>query len=425
MQSTTPAALLLCLALCAALALAGCSPQSAATAVTAEESPVVEEAAPAEETTPVEEPAEEAEEETVGFDAITVSVSDYSGGICAATEQFTERDLTQNADLSDAVYHTVSDGEDITIIEAGVYVLSGTASNVTVYVEAASDAKVQLVLDGVSVTNDDFPCIYVKSADKVFVTTSADSALSVTGAFAADGETNTDGVIFSRSDLTMSGTAALTISSTANGVTCKDDLKITGGTYYISAATKCFEANDSIRIAGGIFTLTAGTDAIHAENAEDDTLGYVFICGGELRISAGDDGIHGVPFVQIDDGTFSISASEGIEATYVQINGGSIDISATDDGVNAAQKSGAYRATIEINDGYITIVMASGDTDGVDSNGDITINGGVIDVTGNSTFDCDGTATYNGGTIIVNGQEVDTIPSQTSGGMGWGMRGGR
>ena len=68
--------------------------------------------------------------------------------------------------------------------------------------------------------------------------------------------------------------------------------------------------------------------------------------------------------------------------------------------------------------------MASGDTDGVDSNGDIYVNGGTISVTGNSTFDYDGTAEYNGGVIIVNGQQIDYIPNQMMGGMG-GMGGNR
>ena len=87
---------------------------------------------------------------------------------------------------------------------------------------------------------------------------------------------------------------------------------------------------------------------------------------------------------------------------------------------------------MEINGGDITVIMASGDTDGVDSNGDIVINGGTIRVTGSSSFDCDGTAQYNGGTIIVNGQQLSAIPTQGMGGgrggMGdwgsWGRRGG-
>ena len=276
-----------------------------------------------------------------------------------------------------------------------MYVLSGTASNVTVYVEAGKDDKVQLVLDGVSVTNTNFPVIYVKTADKVFVTVSGDSALSVTGSFTTDGSTKTDGVIFSKTDLTLNGTASLTVSSADNGIVCKDDLKITGGTYTVTASTKAIDANDSIRIAGGTLYLIAGTDGLHAENDGDDTKGYVYICGGSLTISAGDDGIHALSVVQIDGGTLNIKAAEGIEGTYVQFNGGTITIQSTDDGVNAAYKSSAYTPTVEINGGDITVSMGAGDTDGIDSNGNIIM---------------------NGGTIIANGQQIAYIPNQMMGG---------
>ncbi len=341
----------------------------------------------------------------------TVSGSGAGASVTAGTpvysadDLFSKRDLEQAPDLSGAETLTLASGQDVTVTEAGVYVLSGTVTGTTVIVEAPDDAKVQLVLDGVSITNADFPCIYVKSADKVFITVAADSSLSVTGAFRKDGSTNTDGVIFSREDLTLNGTAALTISSTDNGIVGKDDLKVTGGTYVITAASKCIEANDSIRIAGGSFTLQAGTDGLHAENNDDASLGYVYIADGDFAITAGDDGIHASSVVQIDGGSFVISASEGIEATYVQINGGTLDISARDDGINAAYKSDFSTPAVEINGGDITITMAQGDTDGIDANGNIVI---------------------NGGTVISNGQQVSVLPNQRFGGPGggWGGPGG-
>ena len=342
-----------------------------------------------------------------------------------SADLFSDRDLQQTADLTKAVTYAVSDDEDISITAAGVYVLTGSAKNVTVTVEANKDDKVQLVLDGLAVTNGDAPAIYVKSADKVFVTTSADSSLSVTGAFAADGDAKVDGVIFSKSDLTLNGSATLTISSTKNGIVGKDDVKITGGTYAISAKVKAIEANDSIRIADGTLDLTAGTDGLHAENDEDDSKGFIYIGGGSVTVNAGDDGIHAATVVQVDDGTVAVTAAEGIEGTYVQLNGGTVTVSARDAGINAAQKSSSYRATVEINGGDITVAVGAGDTDGVDSNGDIIVNGGTIDLTGNSTFDYDGTAQYNGGTIIANGQQIDYIPNQMMGGRGgWGYNGG-
>ena len=333
-------------------------------------------------------------------------------------DQFTSRDLKQEADLTDAAACVLSDGEDIHITEAGVYVLSGTAQNATVWIEAGEDDKVQIVLNGVNVENDDFPVIYAKSADKVFVTTSADSTLSVTGAFRTDGSVKTDGAIYAKCDLVLGGTANLAITSSENGVVGKDDVKITGGVLSIQAVKKAVEANDSIRIADGQLTLEAGTDGLHAENADDDTLGYVYIAGGSISIAAGDDGIHGTSVVQIDGGTLEIRAAEGIEGTCVQINDGVITIQSWDDGINAGQKSSAYRPTVEINGGELQVTVSNGDTDGIDSNGDIAVNGGMVIVNGSSTFDYDGSAQYTGGTIIVNGQQVSYIPNSMMGGRG-------
>lgn len=313
--------------------------------------------------------------------------------LAETADMFTERDLIQTVDLADAISFMLKDSEDIHISEAGVYVLNGIATDMTVYIEAAASDTVQIVLDGVSVTNSDMPCIYVLSADKVFITTSADSNLSVTGAF-AESSGNADAVIFSCEDIVFNGSAELSIESGDVGVDSKDDLKFTGGSYTVNAVTKAFEANDSIRIAAGTFNLTAGTDGLHAENDDDDSKGYIYIADGNFNINSGDDGVQAVSFVQIDGGSFKISAVEGIEASYVQINGGSFDISASDDGINASEKSTSYAAVIEITGGECNIVMGAGDTDALDSNGDLIISGGRLNITANSAFDYDGTGIY-------------------------------
>ncbi len=355
----------------------------------------------------------------------TTSTAVTSGsGIYNADDEFSSRDMEQEADLTDAKYITLESGSDVTITSAGVYVFSGSVKNTTIIVDAADEDKVQIVLDGVTITNTSTPCIYVKNADKVFVTTTdSTNTLSVTGTFTADGDTNTDAVIYSKDDLCINGVGKLVISSTDNGITSKDDLKVTGGTISINCTSDALEANDSIRIAGGDITIVSKKDGLHAEYDEDNSVGYIYICGGTLNIKASDDAIHATTVAQIDGGELTLSAREGIEATYVQINGGTINITASDDGINAGRKSTAYTVTIEINGGYTTIKMSSGDTDAVDSNGNLYVNGGTLDITANSAFDYDGTAKYNGGTIIVNGTVTNTITSQMMGGMGGQMGG--
>ncbi len=332
---------------------------------------------------------------------------------------FSDADLERSVDLTDAVKYTLTDGEDINITSGGVYCLSGTASDVTVTVEAGEKDKVYLVLEEANIVNSGASCIYVKSAEKVFLMTNDSSnTLEVTGGVADEGEAKTDAVIYSESDIVLSGTGILNITSANDAVSCDSDLIISGGTVDINSGADAFKAKKSVRVAGGIIGINAGNDAVIAENDENDAVGFVYICGGELNITAGNDGIHAATIVQIDGGEIKAASLEGIEGTWVQINGGDISIDASDDGINASQKSEAYDIVCEINGGNIIINMSQGDTDAIDSNGNLYINGGTININAQSPFDYDGKAAYNGGTIIVNGSEVNEISNQFEGGPG-------
>ena len=351
-----------------------------------------------------------------------VELSQKTGSAEQDSELFTKRDLAQTADLSEAQSITVTDGQTIDITEEGVYVVSGSAKNCTIRVSADDAAKIQLVLDGVSITNEDFPAIYVISADKVFITAAdSENNLTVSGQFRADGDTNTDAVIFSKDDLVLNGTGTLNITANyGNGITCKDDLKITGGSYNVTTALDSFEANDSISIYDGTFNIKTEKDGFHCENNEAE--GTITILGGTYTISGGSDGMQACALLQIDSGTMNITAAEGLEATYVLINDGDINISASDDGINAAASSNAYETAVEINGGNLNVAVGQGDTDAIDSNGSVYVNGGTINITAQmSSFDYERTAEFNGGTIIINGQEVSEIPQSM---MGGGMHGG-
>ena len=356
------------------------------------------------------------------------------------TDAFSKRDLSGEYDTDDAVMIKLNgdsaeansssvtvEGSVVTITEAGTYILSGTLDDGCIVVNASDEDKVQLVLNGVEISSETFAAIYVASADKVFITLAegTENSLSNGGSFVLIDDNKVDAVIFSKDDLTLNGEGSLTVTSPAgHGIVCKDDLVITGGTYVITAGKHGIEANDSLAVSDGNVTIKAGKDGIHVENDDDPTLGNIYFEDGSFDITCGDDGIHANTLLVISGGTFRITAAEGIEATCITVNDGDITISASDDGINAARKSSSYTPAVVINGGSITISMGQGDTDAVDSNGNIIMNGGTVTVTGNSSFDYDGTAEFNGGTIIVNGQQLDYIPNQFMGGGMGGMQGG-
>ena len=247
-------------------------------------------------------------------------------GTFSSADMFTERDLAGTYEESEAVYVTLSDdgitgeadgvvidGQTVTITAEGIYVFSGTLSEGQIVVDA-DDAKVQIVLDNVDITCATSAAVYVKSADKVFVTLAEGSqnTLRNTDEYVAIDDNNIDAVIFSKSDLTLNGTGSLTIESAdGHGIVSKDDLKITGGTYDITAAGHALSGKDSVRIADGTFVLTAGKDGIHSENEDNEEKGYIYIADGDFTITSDGDGMDASNIVQIEDGTFDITAGGG------------------------------------------------------------------------------------------------------------------
>lgn len=290
------------------------------------------------------------------------------------TDMFTKRDLSGTYDESEAVKITLSgktaacnssnvqieDGV-VTIKAAGVYVLSGTLTDGTIVVDAGDDDKVQLVLDGVSITAADYAAIYAKNADKVFVTLAegAENSLTVSGDYVQTDDNNVDAVIFAKCDLTLNGTGSLTVKdTTGHGIVSKDDLVVTGGTYTIDSQDHCLNGKDSVRIADGTFNLSCDEDGIHAGN-DDQQDGYVYIEGGDINISVGDDAIHAEGLLIITGGTININADgDGIDSNGgIGITGGSVCVLGPSDNGNGAMDYGICAA---ITGGEIIAVGGSG-----------------------------------------------------------------
>ncbi|MEE8815705.1 MAG: carbohydrate-binding domain-containing protein [Lachnospiraceae bacterium] len=440
----------------AALTLCGCTQSAQSTDSAAETSGVT-----------AEELADTGQENTQdGTDTdLQTPVSDID-----TNDQFTDRDQDSSWDEESAVTISFTDdgvtvsgdgaevsGTTLTITKAGTYVLSGTCSDGQIVIDCGDEDKVQLVLDGLTLTNDDGPCILVKSADKVFVTLAdgTENTLSDTGeAYAQeeDVEQNLDGVIFSLCTLTFNGSGTLRMNAGYDhAIVSKDDVKITDGTYEITAAGKGIAANDSIRISGGDLTITAEDDGLHTGNEDDDGKGYIYICGGRLTISSGDDGIHAATALYVTDGVIDVTKSyEGLEGDSIDITGGTIRVVSDDDGLNASTGSGqemqgtmpqggpgggpgggkapeqAESETVSVtptrmgggggqteDDGsYIRIsggdICIDAEGDGIDSNGALYIDGGTIiadgpDGAGNGALDVGSEAVITGGTVIAGG----------------------
>lgn len=240
-------------------------------------------------------------------DSVKISLSDDSTTVSSGS--------SDNSSTDDTVDGVTVDGNVITITSGGTYIISGTLTEGQLVVDA-DDEKVQLVLDNADITCATSAAIYVKSAGKTFITLAegSENILMNTAEFEAIDDNNIDAVIFSKDDLTLNGSGTLTINSeNGHGIVSKDDLKITGGTYNITAASHALSGKDSVRIAEGTFNLVSGKDGIHSENTDDSSKGYVYIAGGEFTIDSTGDGIDASNIVQIDGGTFDITAGGGVE----------------------------------------------------------------------------------------------------------------
>ena len=347
-------------------------------------------------------------------------------------EMFTERDLDPSYDEENSVRITLNgasaeaDSDSVQISEGivtisaeGTYIISGTLDEGQIVVCVQDSEKVQLVLDEATIQCADSAALYVAEGDKVFVTlaTGTENALINGGTFADEQDESIDGALFSRQDLTINGSGTLHITSSAgHGIVCNDDLVLTGGTISVSSASHGLKANDSVRMTG-VLTLSvdAGKDGIHAENDEDDSLGFVYIEQGTFSLEAEGDGLSASAYMQILDGTFAITAGGGsVNATkessdqwggFMDRGGGpqrqmseSEQTSSEDDSTSMKGLKAAGDLTIVSG----TFQIDSAD-DAVHANASITVRGGTFDITtGDDGMHADDTLTITDGTITIS-----------------------
>ena len=200
------------------------------------------------------------------------------------------------------------------------------------------------------------------------------------------------------------------------------DFNESGNSSGQSYSTKGIKAESEISISGFTINICSTDDGIHANSDSgvletgEDGKGTIVINGGTITISSGDDGMHADKQLDVNDGYINIVTSyEGLEAMTINLNGGKIYVYATDDGINACTGDGKTSPIINVTGGYIDVTTASGDTDGIDSNGNYVQTGGMVLVKGGSSsgnvsgsIDVDGTVTITGGTCVALGGICET-----------------
>lgn len=376
--------------------------------------------------------------------AITLNKTAEAALIAAAGSENTVADTVGANDENAAV--KVKSGASLSLSGTGTLTACGNAKN---GIKGASDAVItvdELTLN-IEAADDGLSCddeLTIKGG-RVNITAGGDAVKASPDTDDAENPDTT-----SLGNVTISG-GTITLDAANDGVQADGNLTISGGTFAVtangghttsltddSASCKGRKAGKTLTVSGGMFTVDSEDDALHAND--------VTVSGGTLTLASGDDAVHAdndlVIGVKGSSSTsnpkIDITASyEGLEGTTVSVYSGEIDVAASDDGVNAAnsdlgERSNKYAIHIAGGDLYI-----DAGSDGLDSNNDITMTGGKVEVYGadammDAAIDYDGTFTLSGGTLFGAGMEPgagtqayvavgETSPSGGHGGMGGGQ----
>lgn len=318
--------------------------------------------------------------------------------------EFSNNDTTYDYDESEA--KTVADSEKTVKITAeGTYVVSGEHESITV--SAPDTAKVRIILKNATVSNTSGPAIYIEKADKVFITAYKDTTNTLSDGTSYTGDfkdTNIDGTIFSKTDLTLNGEGTLNITGNCKcGVVSKDDLIICGLNLTVKSTGCALEGKDCVKIKDAAITVSAGSDGIRSTNTEKSNKGFVYIETGNVDITSGNDGIQAATVLKAANGSIKITAGGGAADTKQNFGGRNMPgfggkTQTTDDEESTnGLKAGSL---ILIDEGGFEV---SSKEDSFHSNGDIEINGGSFTAAaGDDGFHADSNLIINGGSITVS-----------------------
>lgn len=307
-----------------------------------------------------------------------------AGVALLASTAFADGSITLSPDGSTSTDASVLiDGQTVTVTQAGTYQIAGTLGDGALIVESAENAKITLVLGGVSIKNSTGAAIQISTADDVTIelsegtTNVLQSGEEVDIATATESEEASGGALQSKADLKIKGKGSLTVLGYLNnGIHCTKDLKIKNGNISVTALGHGIKGKNSVTVSGGTVTVTSGKDGITSDETENEEKGFVTIEDGEIIITSAGDGVSAETTLTVTGGVISIISGGGSanaqQKTDNMRDWWDFDNSASDDNSASCKGLKAGKALV-ISGGSITI---DAQDDALHTDGDMTISGG-------------------------------------------------
>jgi hypothetical protein len=278
------------------------------------------------------------------------------------------------------------DGSNITIVSSGKAAKS-----------ISSDKDIEMTYGTLNITNSGTGTKYTNSLGQ------ADAYIAT--CLKADG------------NITLTGGSITTSSSGSAGKGISADGKLTLGSSTLTPTISITTTGAKVLVSG------SGNNAVYAEAKAISCNNDITIENGTINIASADDGIKSSTAITINNGNVNINNSiEGIEAPFITVNGGNVSIKSSDDCFNATFGNGGETndgSLLKVNQGYVVVNTTGGD--GLDSNGNIIVNGGTTIVHGPPSapevgMDYNGYCNINGGFLIMSGtnSNMTQAPSATS-----------
>lgn len=311
-------------------------------------------------------------------------------------------------------------GGSVTVTAAGTYRIAGTLLDGQITVDTSDKGIVRLILDNANVTSKTSVPLIVNKASEVMIVLETGSKNQLVDGIPEDPEDPEDpwdpwnpedpedpwdpwnpnppddpkpgaeterpaATLFSKANLTISGTGALAVTGNAkDGISSNDGLVIDSGAITVDAVDDGIRGKDYVVVNGGTIRIESEGDGIKSTNDKVAGKGYVSVKGGDLAVTAGGDGLVAETDLTVTGGKLALTtggghltpvgedaSAKGMKAgTAIAVGGGTVVVDSADDTLHS-------RGAVSVSGGALQ--LASGD-DGISAVSSVDIVNGSVTV---------------------------------------------